>query len=165
MQDAVDEQITRAWSGAPDYRLALFRGDGPEEARNGPGVGWGYVAFKTAGAGRVHHLPFRISHQGYYVRFQGEARSTVVRSVEKLIARFKKSLQDGNRYGSARHRSGTTAAYPPVPTQAHGYGGQAQYGGYAAEAGPPSAAGHYGGYPGTGRVAPPAGQYGSARGY
>jgi hypothetical protein len=79
VQDAVDEQLTRTFPGSPDYRLALFRGDGPEQTRDGPGVGWGYIAYKLRQGGRVHHIPFRISHLGYYVTFSQGQKAGVVR--------------------------------------------------------------------------------------
>lgn len=84
VQGEVDEQLQRTFSGQPDYRLALFRGDGPEEARNGPGIGWGFLAYKTSHQDRVHHMPFRVSPAGFYVRFDNEPKSTVVRNLALL---------------------------------------------------------------------------------
>jgi hypothetical protein len=78
VQEDVEEQLTRTFTGQADYRLGLFRGDGAEVARNGPSVGWGTISYKTSVEGKVHRVPFRISHQGFYVRFQGDNHSTVV---------------------------------------------------------------------------------------
>lgn len=78
VQEDVEEQLTRTFTGQADYRLGLFRGDGAEIARNGPGVGWGMIAYKTSVEGKVHRVPFRISHHGFYVRFQGDTHSNVV---------------------------------------------------------------------------------------
>jgi hypothetical protein len=79
MQATVDAQLHATFGGQADYRLALYRGDGDEQARDGPGVGWGMIAYKMSARHRVKHVPFRISHKGFYVRFLGEDQSVVVR--------------------------------------------------------------------------------------
>lgn len=80
VQQHVDAALAQAPGGGADYRLGLFRGDGPEEARQGPGVGWGYIAYKTGAAdAKVHHVYFRLSHQGFYCRLPTEKHSSLVR--------------------------------------------------------------------------------------
>jgi hypothetical protein len=81
MQAVVDAQLESTFAEQADYRLGLYRGDGDEQSRDGPGVGWGMIAYKMSKRHRVKHIPFRISHKGYYVRFLGEEQSMVVRAL------------------------------------------------------------------------------------
>lgn len=76
---------SRVVGDQPDYRLGMYRGDGDEQARNGPGVGWGMIAYKLSARTRVQHVPFRVSHKGFYVRFPGEDKSVLVRNLLALF--------------------------------------------------------------------------------
>ena len=139
MQDDFEQHFSRTFAGVSDYCLGLYRGDGAEAARNGPGVGWGVIAFKASSAGRVHLVPFRISHKGFYVQLPGEHSSLLIPSLSKLVDKFKRAML-------------RTRQPPPAPAPAPA---PPQYGQYAAGAGPQAAGGY--GHPsrGTyGRYAP-----------
>lgn len=77
-QIEVDDHLGQVFMGHAEYRLCLHWGEDVPASAHRPGIGWGMVAVK-ASRGNPRHYHFRISHKGYYARFEGDDRSKQVR--------------------------------------------------------------------------------------
>eukprot|EP00892_Ulva_mutabilis_P012129 jgi/Ulvmu1/9289/UM050_0038.1 len=91
-QIEVDAHLTQAFMGHAEYRLCLHWGEDVPASAHRPGIGWGMIVVKTSRS-NPRHYHFRISHKGYYARFEGDDRSKHYANVAKLIAGMKTSLQ------------------------------------------------------------------------